>query len=281
MLKTNIIFQFDLNNDGILDDIRHGPSFTPRYDRAGKLRGHSDGYAIQPQLNIKMGRRVVIKLFQEAPPSFSGLRGHKFAFAEKGNPRIRFYDPYNYKSYTNGQIVGFKDEDGHLKTMRIDGFVIGVNPVRIDPDLPHIECIPIMGDAQSQKVVQWVYEQDPKTGQVIQQAKLQDIFWGIIVNGGFETIDLNRIMSGKKNLTRAEALLVPIFRDTRGLAKKHPHVSKREVAHHLETIISQWKISSRKEDPNRIKEILKPVLWVGILGALAKLAGLKPANLLK
>lgn len=268
--------KFDFDNDGILDPLQHGPFSETICDDNGQHCRHVDGYVLQPQLNTPFG----IKPFQNAPSGLTALRGKLFAYVDQSNPKIRFYKPDSLSSFTNGQRVGFRDADGQLKMMRVDGYVIGIRATLAIPGLEP-EYGPALNDRK--QMLQLVYEQDPETKAILNQHEISNLEWVIVADHKLETIDPDSILTrGENKLSVAESLLKPLFNDAKNWGRSHPIRTgdhKKAAQLQLDKLKTQWVHNHMKTDPIRTQQIIEPHLWFGIQMALVKSMGLSPADL--
>lgn len=271
----------DLNNDGRLDNF----SWTMGFDRS----------TVDPSLSTPSG--------QSHFTMSHGLHvstGMAYTFGDKQKTDVRFHATEGLSSFAVNEQAGYYDTKGTFLPIHIDGFAIGTYPAAPFAVLPQNH--PLVHDA-SGRIRNWAFEL--KAGKVVtgdndRPPQINEIFWTIEVGGKSERVDPNRAIHNDKCVaddqelkkrgvkpdviaeiqrqTESEKLIQPLLTEAAKLNKKHfTDAQKRVVVLKLEKIASQWKVNHPQSDP-RVKQITDPILWNGILGAMAKLAGLAPVD---
>lgn len=271
-------YSVDLNNDGRPDTLtwKAGPG----------------GGAVDPVLNAPRGQSHFVK----APPDLRVSAGRAYSFTDKKQTGARFHASQGLMSFAVGQNCGYHNKVGMVMSMRIDGIAFEIRPAPFNHrNIPDANSPVQMVNG---KVLNRAYEMDGDD--VFRQFNTDQLFWMIRVGASNERIDLNRVMHNDKcvaddaelerrstdpdvlaaiqKLSVSEKLIQHLLRAASKLGGKHTSTkARRVVALKLEKIAAQWKVKHPQSDP-RVKQITDPILWNGILGAMAKLAGLTPAD---
>lgn len=247
----------DWNNDGRLD----GHCWEP-----GVEADRVDLFLNTPHGQVQL---------TDPPRGLRASPGNEYVFADKKRMDVRFYATEGFGSIAVGQEVGWYDKLGKLITMKVDGIAVGTQSSPTRPMIPDLHA-PVRDS--SGNVINWAYELRQGGQNVRQHIDINKLFWTIQVNGQPERLDPNRAVQKNKDMTEGEKLLQPLFADAQKLKKDHFSDSQKRVALlKLEKIAAQWKVKHPPFDP-RAEQLTKPILWNGILGAMAKVAGLTPAD---
>lgn len=271
-------YSVDLNNDGRSDTLTWSPG--PR------------GGTVDSFLNSSHGQGHFVK----APVDLRVNAGRAYAFTDY-QTGARFHAARGLQSFAVNQNCGYYNSMGTIMPMHIDGIAFEIHPVPFNNRNIPDDQAPVQ--KANGKVLNRAYELDGK--KVFRQFNIDQLFWIIKIGDQYERIDLNRIVHNDKSsaddaelrqkpvepivlahiqkLTESETLIQPLLADASRLRKDHfSPTAKRAVVLQLEKIAAQWKVKYAQSNP-RVQQITNPILWNGILGAMATLAGLKPSDL--
>lgn len=240
---------YDLTNNGKADWVCHG-------NRPGSA---VSGYSFQPYVHT----HDEFLPFQAAPQKLTGLWNWQYSFTDKTHKDVRFYAAQGPASFVVGQKAGWSDDTGKFKVIHIDGIVIAFRPGSGGKAIPQ--------SGAKNRVGHWAYQ---KVGnQIDSQVSTNDLTWVVKVGNHYERLDPN-LQKHQGSLTDSEKLLVQLFKQAKALQSSPK--SEPEKITQLHSIAKAWKKAHAHN--GRAHEMMKPILWNGILGAMAKLAGLSPAD---
>lgn len=259
---------FDLNNDSRLDRLTF-----PISTNDDPVSDEDASPFLRPELSL--GK--ITEPMRLAPAGFSDdISAHFFSFT-KQQPGVRFYAANGFASFVAGQRAGVLNEKNEMvDTMDIQGIAIQV--VRNAPlnglviYSPHYD--------HPKRVQHWAYSADSKTGEVFRKEDTSHLCWVVTNAGKPERLDPNRIVASKdtKELTDSEKLVKPLFDYAKTLRIENPsNIQKRELITKLKKMAKTWERKHALLNP-LAKEVRTPLLWHGILGCMAVLSGLTPAD---
>lgn len=244
------INRYDLTNDGWGDKVEQKATSHATPDG----HGIACGSAVEAFVRTPQNQFLKLEFAGNALPGWQTYR-----FRDTQHPDVRFHAATGVMSVAVGQYVFSQDSDGEWKPMKVGGIVIGLHgnePMQ-----------------EAHKVANFAYS-DTATARHYNTSTLK---WAIKVGGKFESLDPNRIVryndedkEHKIVLNTSEKLIQELFAQAKALNG----IATPKKLHNL---VDTWKATHSQRNP-RIKQLTNPILWNGILGALAKLAGLTPAE---
>lgn len=253
----------DLNDDGILDV---PPS--PQRNESFEHRNQADKFFMDLG-GLKTANSGLIR-FLVAPPEVRRLCDSN-SVVVCTDTNARFYVFNSALSFAPGQNVMAVNDDGrHDEVFVLTGialeFPLGPVNLKVHPTVVH----------------------DPHhfgygtfKGNII-EVSLDHLRW---VVGKNEVVDPDRLQSGAAPQNIAESMLKPLFQEVAKLPNQFPGDKQKTTRlKQFNTLVDTWKKSvaiidvDRTTGIDRATELQKEPLWAGIHMALAKLAGLTPAD---
>jgi hypothetical protein len=264
---------FDLNNDGRPDRLT-----APVSTNDDPVSDEDASRYLKPEISL----RSITERMGFAPHGFSDNDGkfyftpHFFSFT-KSQPDARFYAANGLASFVAGQRAGvLNDKNEMTDVMDIQGVAISV--VRSPPFNGLVVYTPHYDHPK--RVRHWAYSVDSQTGEVMRKEDTSGLCWAITHAGMPERLDPNRVANtdGIVGLTDSEKMIKTLFDEAKKIHVEKPNdKQKKELVGKLKKLAKTWERNHALSNP-LAKEIHDPKLWQGILGAMAVLSGLAPAD---
>lgn len=262
---------YDLNNDGRLDRLT-----APTSTNDDPVSDEEASRFLKPELSL----RNITGHMGFAPRGFSKdiaafyFTPHFFSFT-KSQPDARFYAANGLASFVAGLRAGVLNEENVMAdVMDIQGIAISV--VRSPPlnglviYTPHYD--------HPKRVQHWAYSVDSETGEAVRREDTSKLCWVVTNAGKPERLDPNRIAKGDNDLTDSEKLVKELFDKAKALHIEKPNEAQMKgIITKLKKVVRAWERQHALSNP-LAKQVHDPLLWQGILGAMAMLAGLAPAD---
>lgn len=270
---------FDLNNDGRPDRLT-----APISTDDDPVSNEEASFYIKPELSLRdviaPMRPMVLRGFQRAGDSGYTCGVHFFAIAAP-QPAARFYAGNGLASFVVGQRAGALNEKGEMTDI-MDIHGIAVKIVRYPPfnggDLVYTPGHDRPFNPGPHRVQHWAYSVDSKTDEVVRREDTSDLCWVVTNVGKPERLDPNRIARNDSALTDSEKMVKDLFDKARVLYVEKPNdAQKKDIINKLRKTVKNWERKHALSNP-LAKEIRNPMLWQGVLGAMAALSGLTPAD---